>query len=325
MIIDKSQINRILVITLSNIGDIVLTTPVLKALKEEFPGARMDVMVGPAGREIFERDPAVFKLVIYDRHLSIAEKRRLQLKLKKLKYDLVVDLRNTVFPLLIGPKFRTSTIQRFPKGPLHSRDKHLYRLKSFGMNINNPASYVHIPKENDDYISGLIASKNISDKFVVINPGSKSHIKKWLSGGFAAVADRIVSECGMEVIFIGTSNDEESVAGTILKMKSVCHNFVNKTSIIQLAALIKRSRLLITNDSAPLHIACAVGSKVLAIFGPTDPRRYGPTGEFDFVINKKLHCSPCENAQCDYDHECMKLISAEEVFDSAKIMLEGYE
>ncbi len=325
MKIDKARVKRILVITLTNAGDIILTTPVIKALGEEFPGARIDVMAGPAGREIFERDPAVFKLIIYDKHLPITEKRRLQLKLKKLKYDLACDLKNTVFPMLIGSKFRTSTIQRFPKGPLHSRDKHLHRLRSFGMSVKSPVSYIHIPKEDDEHISDLIAGEGISRQFVVINPGAKSHIKRWSGEGFAAVADRIVSECGMEVIFVGTDNDSETVAGVVMKMNGAYHNFVNKTNIRQLAALIKRSRLLITNDSAPLHLGCAVGAKVLAIFGPTDPRKYGPTGDLDFVINKKLHCSPCENAQCAYDHECMKQISAEEVFDSAKMMVEGYE
>lgn len=325
MKIDKSQVNRILVITLSNVGDIILTTPVISALKSKFPGARIDVMVGPNGREIFERDPIVFKLIIYDKHIPITEKRRLQLKLKRLKYDLVCDLKNTVFPMLIAPKFRTSTIQRFPKGPLHGRLKHLYRLRSFGMDIKEPVSYIHIPKEDDEYISALIEKEGVSGQFVVINPGAKSHIKRWSPEGFATVADRMVSECGVKVIFVGTENDKETVAGVIMKMSGPYHNFVGKTNIRQLAELIKRSKLVITNDSAPLHLACAVGAKVLAIFGPTDPRRYGPIGELDLVINKKLHCSPCENAQCAYNHECMKMISPEEVFENAKVMVEGYE
>lgn len=324
MKIDSSRIKRILLITLSNVGDIMLTTPVIKALKTEFPLARVDVMVGPDGREVFERDPAVFKLIIYDKHMPITEKRRLQLKLKKLGYDLVVDLRNTVFPMLIGPKFRTSTIQRFPKNIIHSRSKHLYRLKTFGIDAEGVSSYIHIPGEDDAYVSELLNKENIKDPFVVINPGAKSHIKRWHCDGFASVADRLVSECGVEVVLIGTENDKDAVAGTMLKMRGRHHNFVNKTNIRQLAALIGKSKLLITNDSAPLHIGCAVGAKVLAIFGPTDPKRYGPTGEFDFVIAKKLHCSPCEEAECAYDHECMKLISAEEVFESAKGMVEGY-
>ena len=324
MMIDKSQVKRILVITLSNVGDIILTTPVISALKSKFPGARIDVMVGPNGREIFERDPAIFKLIIYDKHVPISEKRRLQLKLRKLKYDLVCDLKNTVFPVLIAPKFRTSTIQRFPKGPLHSRVKHLYRLRSLGMDIKEPASYIHIPGEDDEYVTALIEKEGVSGQFVVINPGAKSHIKRWSCEGFAAVADRIVSECGVKVIFVGTENDKETVAGVIMKMSGPYHNFAGKTNIRQLAALIKRSKLVITNDSAPLHIGCAVGTKVLAIFGPTDPKKYGPTGEFDMVINKKLSCSPCESAVCRYNYECMKLISPEEVFDTARMMMEGY-
>ena len=104
MKIDKSMVNRILVITLSNVGDVILTTPVIATLKKEFPGSRIDVMVGPRGKAVFEKDPFVFKLIIYDKHMPLIAKRRLQLKLKKLRYDLVVDLRNTVFPLLISPR-----------------------------------------------------------------------------------------------------------------------------------------------------------------------------------------------------------------------------
>jgi ADP-heptose:LPS heptosyltransferase len=107
-------------------------------------------------------------------------------------------------------------------------------------------------------------------------------------------------------------------------MKSRFYDFTDKTNIRQLAALLKRARLLITNDSAPLHLGCAMGTKVLAIFGPTDLRKYGPTGEFDAAINKKLFCSPCEKAVCKYNHECMRLISADEVYDAAKMMMEGY-
>ena len=121
MNIDKSQVKRILVITLSNVGDIILTTPVMATLAIEFPAARIDVMVGPRGKEIFDHDRRVFKLIIYDKHTSLAQKRRLQLKLKSLNYDLAVDLRNTIFPLLINPKYRTSTMQRFPAGVMHSK------------------------------------------------------------------------------------------------------------------------------------------------------------------------------------------------------------
>jgi len=324
MTIDKSLVKRILVITLSNVGDVILTTPVIRTLSREFPGTRIDVMVGPRGKEIFDQDPRIFKLIIYDKHTPIAQKRRLQLKLKRLKYDLVVDLRNTIFGLLIGPKFRTAAIHKFPKDLTHLRERHLHRLKSLGIEDLSQTSYIHVTKEDDDYISKLLAGQNISEPIVAVNPGAKSHLKRWGAEGFAKVCDALIQECRASVVFVGLKEDEAVVSDIIKKMSSKPYNFVNKTNIRQLAGLLKRANLLITNDSAPLHLGCAVGTKVLGIFGPTDPKKYGPTGEFDAVINKKLSCSPCESAECKRDYECMKLISPEEVFETAKMMIEGY-
>jgi ADP-heptose:LPS heptosyltransferase len=324
-IIDKERIKRILVITLSNIGDIILTTPVIRALSKEFPGSRIDVMVGPNGKDIFDKDPRIFKLVVYDKHISIVEKRRLQLKLKKLKYDLVVDLRNTVFPLLLAPRYRTSPMQSFPKEIVHKKERHLYRLFAFGIKDLSERSYIHITKEDEDYVNDLLKKSAITGPIVVVNPGAKSHLKQWTIEGFAEVCDGLVGECAANIIFVGIGKDLDIVLSIVRKMKNKHYNFVDKTNIRQLASLLKRSSLLLTNDSAPMHLGCAVGTKVLAVFGPTDPRKYGPTGEFDAVINKKLFCSPCEVAACKYGHECMKLVSADEVLDRAKMMIEGYE
>lgn len=322
MKIDKTQVKRMLVITLSNAGDIILTTPVIRALRREFPEGRIDVLVGPMGEEIFNKDPLVSKLIIYDKHMSIIEKRRLQLKLKNLRYDLVVDIRNTVFPLLIGPKFRTATIQRFPSTLVHRMKRHLYRLKSLGIGTLDEKPYIHIPEEDDKYVSVLLKDERIIRPIVVINPGAKSHLKRWTPEAFAALADRLIDECGVEAIFVGLDQDSAVVDDITSRMKSGARNFVNKVNIRQLAALIKRSALLITNDSAPLHIGCAVGAKVLAIFGPTDPRKYGPTGKHDRFIRAELPCAPCESATCKYNYECMKSVSAETVFDAAREMMQ---
>lgn len=322
--IDPAGVKRILFITLSNVGDIILTTPALSAVRRRFPSARIDVMVGPAGKGVFDRDPAVFKTIIYDKHSTVGEKRRLQLKLKKLKYDVVVDLRNTVFGLLIGPRYRTSTIQTFPPGVVHAKDRHLYRLRSVGIDDPGSRSYIHITAEDENYIAGLLAGKKISGGIVCVNPGAKSHLKRWTPDGFAASCDRLISECGVNVIFTGLAGDRETVKDVTMRMRRRAENFVDLTDIGQLAALLKRSSLLITNDSAPMHLACAVGAKVLAIFGPTDPRRYGPTGEFDTVVSRKLKCVPCESAVCKYNYECMKQITPDEVYEAAKMMIEGY-
>ena len=325
MKLDRSEVKRMLVITLSNVGDIILTTPAIRSLRKEYPGSRIDVMVGPQGKGIFEKDPDVFKLIIYDKHMPISQKRRLQLKLKKLRYDLVVDLKNTVFPLLIGPRFRTQTIQSFPSSVTHSIQKHLYRLRSLGIEDAEQRPGIYIPKDDEDYIASMIEENGIGETFVVVNPGAKSHLKRWTIEGFSEVSDRLIRECSSDVVFIGMDEDKAIAEKIAARMKSKAHDLVGKTNIRQLASLIKRSKLIVTNDSAPLHLGSAVGTKVLALFGPTDPKKYGPIGEFDVVINEKLSCSPCESAECKHNYECMKLISPQTVFDTAKMMLEGYE
>jgi ADP-heptose:LPS heptosyltransferase len=322
--IDKTQVKRILVITLSNTGDIILTTPVIATLRRVFPASRIDVVVGPRGREIFEKDPAVTKLIIYDKHAPFTEKRRLQIKLRKLKYDLVVDLKNTVFQILIAPRYRTSPIYRLPANVVHSIDRHLHKLSILGITEFERRPYVHIPADDEHAVSGLLSEAGVSGPIVVVNPGAKSHLKRWVPDGFAAVADRLKNECGMNIVMTGLAEDAETVCAVVSRMKTKPVNLAQRTNIRQLASLIKRSKLLVTNDSAPLHIGCAVGTRVLAIFGPTDHRKYGPTGEFDVVVNKKLHCSPCERAECEFNYECMRLITADEVFDAARMMVEGY-
>ena len=157
MKIEKNDIKRILLITLSNIGDIILTTPAVSVLEKEFPGARLDVMVGPQGENIFKTHPRVFKVIIYDKHIPVKQKRRLIAKLRNMKYDLIVDLRNTLFPFLVGAKYRTSPIQKPPEGGLlHKRDLHLWKLKQLGINTDGSYFSISVGKDDENYINNLI-------------------------------------------------------------------------------------------------------------------------------------------------------------------------
>ncbi|MBL7068438.1 MAG: glycosyltransferase family 9 protein [Candidatus Omnitrophica bacterium] len=322
MKIDKKDIKRILLITLTNVGDIILTTPIIAALDKAFPDARLDVMVGPLGKNIFINHPGVFKVIIYDKHVSIGEKKRLVQKLKHMKYDLVIDLKNSMFPMLIGSRYRTSPLQTVPKDVIHKRDFHLWKLKYFDIDTRDVPFSIHVSRKDEDYIDYLLRDMPNKDKLVAVSPTAKSLIKRWKKNGFAEVCDKLKKELGATVAMVGDRSDRESIDEIARDMKSDTVNLAGMTTIPQLAHLIKNSRLLISNDSAPMHIASAVGTKVLAIFGPTDPNKYGPLGKGDKVIKKELHCSPCEIAQCKFKHECMKLITVDEVYETARKMLE---
>ena len=322
--IDKSKVNRILFISLSNIGDIILTTPVLKVLSGNFPKAKLDVMIGPDGGELFKNHPAVFKVVIYDKHISMKDKQRLIRKLRKIKYDLIIDMRNSLFPILLGAKYRTSPIRNAPELIKHKKHRHLWKLSVIGLGVLDAPFFVHIPPEDDTHIDRTMMELDGNKPIIAISPGAKSGIKKWTKEGFAELTNRLIEELDAQVLFVGDGSDSRLIKDIMLPalpVKNGAMDFSGKTTLCQLAALLKRCDLLITNDSAPLHMAEAVGTKVLAIFGPTDPEVYGPKGRKNRIVRKNLHCSPCGKAQCEFKHECMKNINADEVFQIAKEML----
>jgi len=321
MVIDKTKVSRVLVITLSNLGDCILTTPVVKTLALNFPEARIDVMAGPNGKEVFEKDPSISKVIVYDKHASVMEKRRLSSKLRHLKYDLVVDLRNTIFGLLLGPRYRTSPIQMVPKEATHRVDAHLWKLKSIGIEPLYHNTYICIPEEDQVCAAKLLEAEGAGKDFIVVAPGARSRPKRWPEEAFAQLCDRVISEERIAVVFVG-QGDESDVAVKISgMMKSRPFNLVNKTSFRELAAVVKKARLVVTNDSAPLHLACAMGTKTIALFGPTDPAKYGPTGIYDVVIRKEIACAPCEAAVCRANYECMRTITADEVFRAVSALL----
>lgn len=322
MKIDKSKVKRILFITLSNIGDIVLTTPVISVLSAHFAEARLDVMVGPNGAELFKGHPAVFKVIVYNKRVSLGEKQRLIRKLRKVKYDLIVDMRNSLFPFLLGARYRTSPIQSMPRAVKHKKQQHLWKLKTLGIDADDAPFCLHIPKEDSNFIDKITGGLDESMPVIAVSPGAKSEIKRWTKKGYAELIKRIVGELGAQVVIVGDNDDKALAKDMISAADTGIIDLSGRTNLLQLAAILKRSNLIITNDSAPMHIGAAVGTKVLAIFGPTNPRLYGPTGAGDRVIRKKLHCSPCEKAQCEFEHECMRHITSDEVFKAAREMLQ---
>lgn len=331
--IDKTQVHNILFITLSNIGDVVLTLPVLGVLEKEFPNAKISVMVSPQAKEIFVNDPAISKIISYDKHISFLEKIKLGLRLKRRNFDLVVDLRSTLYPVLINAPYRTSLFTPplragagFSKTKKHKHKIyiHLNKLLPLGLDVQNATYNLFFSEEDKRTTKNIFEEFNISeaDKIVAVAPGAKSHIKRWTTSGFTKVCQRLNRELGIKVLLVGDTNDKE-ITSQILSAQALSdtYDISGRTNMHQLGYLLSRCKLLVTNDSAPLHLADIVNIHCVAIFGPTDHIKYGPTLENSVVIRKNLKCSPCEKAQCAFNLECMKQISADEVFEAARKIL----
>jgi len=323
---DKTKVNNILFLTLSNIGDVVLTLPVLGVLEREFPNANITVMVSEQAKEIFQHDPKIAKVITYNKRIPFSEKITLGLRLRKRNFDLIVDLRSTLYPLLAGAPYRTSLFtNKARKEGMHKRDFHLSKLTGLGLDINEASYDLFYGEEDILNVKNLLKQLNISDtdKIVAIAPGAKSHIKQWPIGGFAKVALRLNRELGIKVLLLGDKNDKEMIAQILSFGLNDTYDMAGRTNLRELAYILSFCRLLITNDSAPLHLGSLVKTPVVAIFGPTDDLKYGPVSQNSVVIKKGLKCSPCEKAQCVFNLECLRQINADDVFEAAKRILSG--
>jgi len=320
------EIKNILFITLSNLGDAILTLPVLDLLKFNFPGSKITVMTDERAKEVFRFDLRISKLIIYNKFSSLKEKMKLAMSLKREKYDLVVDLRNTAFGFFLSPKYRTPIADFFLKKNIHAREKHLNKLRRFQLkSYLAPKSSLEIQWEDRMYINSLLNLEGIfeEEKVVVVSPGARSHLKRWKPERFSQICDGVIGEMKLKVVLVGDKGDSEIIEKVINLMHAKPINFCGKTSIGQLCALLKRACLLISNDSAVMHIASYLNIPILAIFGPTDKIKYGPWSDKNIVIQKDLRCVPCSKAECKYSFECMRLIEPEEVFEAIKKLLES--
>ncbi|MBN1405771.1 MAG: glycosyltransferase family 9 protein, partial [Candidatus Omnitrophica bacterium] len=246
MKIDKTRVHNILFITLSNIGDVVLTLPVLGVLKREFPQAKITIMVSPAAKEIFQNDPAISKIIVYDKHISFLEKINLGLRLRRKKFDLVVDLRSTTYPLLINAVYSTSLVKKKMKGVISKRYEHLSKLASLGLDISNASYNLFFSDENKLKIKDMLAQMGISDgdKIAAIAPGAKSHIKRWAAGNFADVCRRLNKELGVKTILTGDAQDKEIASQIMSYGLNDTYDATGQTSLLELSFLLSKCKLL---------------------------------------------------------------------------------
>lgn len=322
MKIDKGKIKSILFITLSNLGDIILTTPVLERLHDEFPAAKVDVITGAPGKVIFERHPAVREVIVQKRKRDVNERFRQMVGIRMKRYDLVVDLRNSLLPYLAGTKYHSALFSRSKGGIRHKRDEHLLKLEALGIDpFRDNRFYMPVTAEEREHVEELIDPD--WKRAVIINPGAKSHLKRWDPVKYARLADKIVSELKCRVLVTGNEDDVEAVSQVMAHVTTPVRDLCEQTSLGALAELMKRSDLVITNDSAPLHVASAVNTATIAIFGPSDERRYGPLADRSRVIKPDVPCRPCGRALCNKGpaEGCISRITVEDVLNAAKQVL----
>ena len=322
---------RILLIRLSSLGDIVLTTPVIRAVRSQFPAAHIAMLVGKQSADVLRENPHLDEIITFDRFAKdkdTGEMLRTARILRERKFTLAIDLQR---------KFRTEVLmyfsgaaERVGKGRLCT-----VRVSEQG-NKHATAHYfdllhaVEIPAVDQKLELFLAASEraDATQRFnaagvtptglkVGFFPGAGWKLREWMPERFAAIGDRLVQHFNAEVLIFGGQKESELVHTVAKLMDTRAVPFAGNLQIRELAACIERCDLFLTNDTGPMHIAAAVGTPTVSLFGPGNHVRFQPLGALHQTIRHDVPCSPCKQFtdKCK-DNICMKKITVDEVWQS---------
>jgi heptosyltransferase-2 len=335
---------KILIIKLSSLGDIILSTAALRAVREKFPQAnyKISFLTGEESKDVLLRSPYVDELLVCDlKNNDKGLKGLLNIGgvLRKKNFDIVIDLQNSrashALSFLSGcvncygydNKKLSFLLQHRIKDekPLIDPVTHQFRiLKMLGIDLLNNSLELWPSAEDIKRMDELLNAQWLSEaqKIIGINISAS---RRWSTKLWPQqYLMRLCEELGLRdirVVITGTAQDlvyADTLVNSLKGAKII--NACGKTSVNELAALIKKCNVFISADSSPLHIASAVGTPFIALFGPTDSRRHLPPGKHCIVINKELDCQPCYKTKCR-TKRCMAQITPEEVLAAIEKLL----
>jgi lipopolysaccharide heptosyltransferase II len=335
--VETAEVEKILFITLSNLGDALMSLPAFDFLRRACPRSRITVIAGERTRCIFEHHPDVNELIIFDKQGPLRDKIRLFLDCDRRRFDCVVDLRNSFYGWGLKAPRKTSVWTRVPAWCQHDSQRHLYKaivaLQGHGLDEEHFQEYN--TRRNPSFIAGqdrveaqrLLTDRGLSqdDEYVVFVPGARNVLKRWRPQGFIEVGRFLLQKAGLKVVVVGDATEKDCVAEIVAGIGAGAVDLSGATSFVQLAALIQRAKIVIGNDSGVLHAASYLDKILIGIYGPSDFKRYGPWSKRGFVVRKNLLCAPCGKAHCSRDKACIETISPCDVMLPLRLILEGGE
>jgi heptosyltransferase-2 len=332
---------KILVRAPNWVGDAVMAIPALEAIRRTHASDEICLLARPAVADVFLGQPFADRILQYDfrgKHRGWFGRERLVHQLREEKFDIAMLLQNAFdaawlawragIPERIGyardarGPLLTNAIRPPREGEVPKHESHYYfeLLRRAGW-VSAPTAIIPIRlfvseealKHGESTLRTAGAKENAWR--CAIAPGaSYGAAKCWPPGRFAQLADRLVSECGADVIFFGTPGEKEIDTRIRSSMKSRALSLVGETSMRDLAGLFASCSVFIGNDSGAMHVAAAVGLPVIGIFGSTDPGGTSPVTEQFTLLREAVSCSPCFLRRCPVDHRCMTRIAVDSVF-----------
>lgn len=335
----SGDIERILIIKLRAVGDVLLATPVVRNLRRHYPHAFLAFLTESLSREVLEGNPDLDEILVFNgRDKSWRQNIEFINRLRWMKFDLVIDLfgnpRSALMTFLSGAKCRVGfdfRVRRFAYdlvvrsrgGEVHEVEFNLDVLQALGMEVVDRELIFPLTDEAREFAEIFLQGEMSWDRPLIgISPSGGWPAKRWTDEGFAELGDKLAEGRGGQIMLLWGPGEEGRV-NRIARMMNHQPIIAPRTNLKQLAAFMERCWLVVSNDSGPMHISVAVGTPTVGIFGPTDPKLQGPWGPGHAVVrNEEIHCLGCNRLTCE-THECMKGLGSEEVYRVTEMVLDG--
>ncbi|MBI5427495.1 MAG: glycosyltransferase family 9 protein [Nitrospinae bacterium] len=333
---------RILLIKLRSIGDVIYNTAVYGPLKKRWPRAHLTVVVEPPAYDIVKDHPAVDEVLCFKKG-SPLEQLRFYCRLFADRYDAAIDMhegpRGSGMCFLSRARFRIGNKRAKrsflynvrltfddlqPKYPI---DYQVALIRKMGVEFGEVAPAVHISEAGVKRGGDILSQNGIApgDPFCVIHPGVRKIYDQWQFDKFAALADYFHSRYGLKIVLACGPGQEDQARAVLGLVRDAPCAFI-QTGLQELAAITRRARFVLCHNGGYMHLAAAMGTPTVALFGTANPAVWGPWGQGHAVLYKSLYCSPCDSRtrrkECDSgDAECKRLIAPEDVVKEVEAVL----
>jgi ADP-heptose:LPS heptosyltransferase len=341
--ISLEEVRNILVIRTAYIGDVVMTLPVLKPLRELFPGARISFLTATGAAEALTNNPFVDEVIAYDPFWFYPSPKagygRFLKRMRSRSFDLVIEARADIRELLglvwpLKARYRLSYAVGgggyllthcvpYP-GLKHKVEYHLDLVRYLGYAGAEREWGIYLTDEEERRIDAIMAREGFRQPFIALHPGSRLPLKRWPATRYGELAEALADRLKLPLVVLGAAGEKAGIDEMIRGMRYRPVSLAGLLSLRELAGVLGRASVFVCNDSGPMHIAAAMKTPTVALFGPSKSAETGPYGGGHLVVEKDFPCRhACDENSCGYGrfNACMDDISVEDVFGAVAEIL----
>ncbi|MDP9382425.1 MAG: glycosyltransferase family 9 protein [Chloroflexota bacterium] len=347
------MVRRVLAVRLDNLGDVLLCTPALHAIKKSLSGVHLTLLTSPVGAQVGRLNPDVDEVIVYEApwtdpwcrlpHDSAREQRMIE-RLREGGYDGAViftsfrqsplpaaymcylaDIPLRVAASIDGPGSLLTTRHKHPERLMHEVERGLDLVSSIGLTTLETDLVLRVPAEARSQVPGALRARGVADDrpLVVIHPGCTMPARTYPWEMYAKVADGLVEELNASVVITGTSDEEDLVTRVLSRMRREAVGLAGALPFEEFCALVETADLVVTNNTGPMHVAAALQTPVVALFALTNPpEQWGPWRAPHRLLHHDVPCRICYSRVCPYSHECLREVSPQMVIRAAEELLE---